>query len=112
MPDFQCYPNEGIPYLVTTVVKGRQPLFGEHGCRQIVIDVYGCPLALGLHIGAAHLGQLPGHELSNFALGGDGVAEEVAAPGLNGPTSYSLVAVYKYPLWQSTSGESSSRFRL
>ena len=38
MPDFQCYPNEGIPYLVTTVVKDRQPLFGEHGCRQIVID--------------------------------------------------------------------------
>ena len=38
MPDFQRYPHEGLPYLVTTVVKDRQPLFGEHGCCQIVID--------------------------------------------------------------------------
>ena len=38
MPDFQRYPNEGLPYLVTTVVKDRQPLFCEHGCCQIVID--------------------------------------------------------------------------
>ncbi|MDO8490973.1 MAG: transposase, partial [Dehalococcoidia bacterium] len=27
MPDFRRYPNEGFPYLVTTTVKGRQPLF-------------------------------------------------------------------------------------
>jgi putative transposase len=38
MPYFQRYPNEGFPYLVTTVVKDRQPLFAEHRCCQIVID--------------------------------------------------------------------------
>ena len=41
MPDFQRYPHEGLPYFVTTVVKDRQPLFGEHGCCQIVIDCIG-----------------------------------------------------------------------
>jgi putative transposase len=38
MPDFRRYPNEGFPYLVTTNVKDRQPLFTEHYCCQIVID--------------------------------------------------------------------------
>jgi len=38
MPDFRRYPNEGFPYLVTTNVKNRQPLFAEHYCCQTVID--------------------------------------------------------------------------
>ena len=38
MPDFRRYPNEGFPYLVTTNVKNRQPLFAERFCCQIVID--------------------------------------------------------------------------
>jgi len=41
MPDFRRYPNEGFPYLVTTNVKDRQPLFVEHGCCQIVIGGIG-----------------------------------------------------------------------
>jgi putative transposase len=38
MPHFRRYPNEGFPYLVTTNVKDKQPLFTEHHCCQIVID--------------------------------------------------------------------------
>ena len=38
MSYFRRYPNEGFPYLVTTNVKDRQPLFVEHSCCQIVID--------------------------------------------------------------------------
>jgi len=41
VPDFRRYPNEGFPYLITTVVKDRQPLFTEHRCCQIVIDCIG-----------------------------------------------------------------------
>ena len=41
MPDFRRYPNEGFPYLVTTVVKDRQPLFAEQGCCEIVLGCIG-----------------------------------------------------------------------
>ena len=48
MPGFQRYPDEGFPYLVTTNVKDRQPLFAEHGCCQIVI---GSIRFLRIHLG-------------------------------------------------------------
>jgi len=38
MPNFRRYPNEGFPYLITTNVKDRRPLFAERSCCQIVID--------------------------------------------------------------------------
>ena len=41
MPGFQRYPNEGFPYLVTSNVKDRLPLFAERGCCQIVIGGIG-----------------------------------------------------------------------
>ena len=37
MPDFRRYPNEGFPYLVTTNIKARQPLFVQRGCSEITI---------------------------------------------------------------------------
>ncbi len=49
MPDFRRYPNEGFPYLVTTNVKDRQPLFAEHCCCQIVIS--------GIRFLRTHLGH-------------------------------------------------------
>lgn len=48
MPTFRRYPNEGFPYLVTTNVRGRQPLIAERGYCEVII---GCLKYLRTHLG-------------------------------------------------------------
>lgn len=48
MPTFRRYPNVGSPYLVTTTVKARQPLFVERAYCEIVA---GCIQYLRTNLG-------------------------------------------------------------
>ena len=52
----------------------------------------GRDLVLSLHSHAAHLGQLAHHAGEDGGGRGDGIAGEEAAPGVDGPTHYGVVA--------------------
>ena len=67
------------------------------GACRAINHIDGRDLALRLQEAAAlHLGQALGHIFGYLILGGDGIAEEEAAPGLDGRLSDRLVPLHKH----------------
>ena len=87
----------GDALLLEADARGGGGGHGPHtGAGGAVHHVDGGYLRLGLDEHAAGLGQVGGHILRHFALGGDGIAEETVTSGTDGSLGNGFVAFPKF----------------